>query len=842
MTKTHSTDVLTDYVKLLGLASLILMLVTIGMGIAASVSYARHYHIIEDVTDPSSSQTWTITILWVPLVVQLLILITLSLRVWKHKTNEVIRHYFKFYFLRTFISSCAYVTLWLIYTMALKNGPDTEWISIGSWLSLIGIALVVYIVVQAAYLITRSIPHTDNRVFTEEQVEENYDDICIDLNLVIKNSNQTSDAPATQEMSDSTGAEAPPTPSAQLKLIHKWLLKDTDPKTHRVISAGPMTDLDIPHLTRALNGLVRNRRFHADAHNGARTKETSQREIETQNRDYIEKYLFKPTGLESKGDVEAAIRKFVQQIKEGIISWFGAENRRDRQSGQRDGIAMFPFYTIVFFFSVFLCLAHLFSFAFAFEDKYVQLTDPRRPGALLLNDDLPEDPVQENGYSSFRREDLKDASGFARKLKNNDGPVSAYLRSRLSGTTVELLNKYDPANPVSDTLHEALINDLNRLLKAGSLYDENVFSFVQLRDETRKLAHSSRPQGLIHFNRSLLEDAYPDEIGVGFTLTKFTRIFYFKSAESGIRNSVSGSASEQDQKLTRINNRSLEVLVPHVQSMVENGRRVRIGLVGRADDNGVTGQTPGKDTYSSNSDLAAARIRAVHFELQRQLIAKRVSPDRLALIDWTELPLSNDASLLPRREKNDFEDNKTETPVDDFVLTETFNTEGISSPKVGKDMLKQMESWLYEEPISTSQDASAWWQKLIASAKRNELSVADMGAVKKDIEKWLKLKDDKSANAQREKIEEAVYRIEDPSGSQRSVKVFLYEAATSDRNNPVFKRMALIDYIYFAATTEYGDIRPITSYAKFLAILANMAEFFFIVVLFNSLFAQKPAK
>lgn len=823
MQKIHSPDtssVLTDYVKLLGLASLILMLVTIGMGIGASVSYARHYHIIEGVTDPSASQTWTIAILWIPLIVQLLILITLSLRVWKHKTSEVIRHYFKFYFLRTFISSCAYVTLWLIYTMALKNGADAEWLSIGSWLALICIALVVSIVVQAAYLITRSLPRTDNRVFTEEQVEEKYEIICNEL----------------ESVTDGTGV------SSQLEQIHYWLLRDTsDAKTHRALSEGRPTDLDVPHLTRALNGLVRNRRFYT-AHNGAGTRETPQRLIEIKNRRYIAECLFKPAVSQS-GDV---IEEAVQRFKALITSLFGAENRRDRQSGQRDGIAMFPFYTIVFFFSVFLCLAHLFSFAFAFEDKYVQLTDPKRPGALLLNDDLPEDSAQESGYSSFRRGDLKDAGGLARKLQNNDGPVSVYLKTRLSSATVELLNKYDPSKPVPDMLHEALINDLNRLLKAGSLYDydENVFSSIRLRDETRKLAHSSRPQDLIQFNRSLLEDAYPDEIGVGFTLTKLTRLFYFKSAESGIRNSSAGRASEQDKTLTRINNRSLEILVPHVQSILENDRRVRIGLLGRADDNGVAGQTAssGKDTYSSNSDLAAARIRAVHFELQRQLIAKRVSPDRLALIDWTELPLSNDASLLPKREKSDSEGKKIETPIDDFVLTETFNAEDISSPRVGKDLLKQMENWLYEEPISDSEDARMWWRKLIASAKRNELSVADMETVKNDIGKLVKLKDNKTASAQKEKIEEAVYRIEDPSGSRRSVKVFLYEAASSDQNKPIFKRMALIDYIYFAATTEYGDIRPITSYAKFLSILANMTEFFFIVVFFNALLALKPAK
>lgn len=57
------------------------------------------------------------------------------------------------------------------------------------------------------------------------------------------------------------------------------------------------------------------------------------------------------------------------------------------------------------------------------------------------------------------------------------------------------------------------------------------------------------------------------------------------------------------------------------------------------------------------------------------------------------------------------------------------------------------------------------------------------------------------------------------------------------------KNMDLIDYIYFAnytiTTTGYGDIIPLTPWAKFICALANICEVFFLVVFFNALLSLK---
>jgi hypothetical protein len=48
--------------------------------------------------------------------------------------------------------------------------------------------------------------------------------------------------------------------------------------------------------------------------------------------------------------------------------------------------------------------------------------------------------------------------------------------------------------------------------------------------------------------------------------------------------------------------------------------------------------------------------------------------------------------------------------------------------------------------------------------------------------------------------------------------------------------------MYTITTTGYGDIKPQTPYAKFLCTTANMTEFFFIVVFFNTLLSLRPKR
>lgn len=97
-------------------------------------------------------------------------------------------------------------------------------------------------------------------------------------------------------------------------------------------------------------------------------------------------------------------------------------------------------------------------------------------------------------------DDLKDPASLAMKLRNSQDPLSRHLREQLS----EVLNKYDGSN---------LVDEINRLIKGPSLFDEQRFKGIGLTQETQRLIEQN-PKGkaLICLNRWLLEEAYPNEI------------------------------------------------------------------------------------------------------------------------------------------------------------------------------------------------------------------------------------------------------------------------------------------------------------------------------------------
>jgi Neuraminidase-like domain len=113
---------------------------------------------------------------------------------------------------------------------------------------------------------------------------------------------------------------------------------------------------------------------------------------------------------------------------------------------------------------------------------------------------------------------LFDASAFtqfndlASKLRNPTDPLSIYLRNQFSENTRELLNTFDPSTGETD-LQDALIIELNKLIKGPSLFDEQRFAGVDLSDQVLELI-AKHPQGttVIALNRMLLEEAYADEI------------------------------------------------------------------------------------------------------------------------------------------------------------------------------------------------------------------------------------------------------------------------------------------------------------------------------------------
>jgi hypothetical protein len=111
----------------------------------------------------------------------------------------------------------------------------------------------------------------------------------------------------------------------------------------------------------------------------------------------------------------------------------------------------------------------------------------------------------------FSEGDLKDPGALALKLQNARDPLSEYLKGRFTPATQQQLKEYD-GSTAADSLRKLLVDGINELLKDASLFDEQRFKHVTLSDETRTSIQQRLQGDLTHFNRLLLEEAYPSEI------------------------------------------------------------------------------------------------------------------------------------------------------------------------------------------------------------------------------------------------------------------------------------------------------------------------------------------
>ena len=112
--------------------------------------------------------------------------------------------------------------------------------------------------------------------------------------------------------------------------------------------------------------------------------------------------------------------------------------------------------------------------------------------------------------------DIINLPSFASKLKQPQDGVSTYIRSNLSDASIQALANYQGPSSDPFLLQNSLVIDLNRIIKIKELPNDEHFSGVSIRPETRiqYLQWLANPEedNLIRGNRLLLEDAYPKEL------------------------------------------------------------------------------------------------------------------------------------------------------------------------------------------------------------------------------------------------------------------------------------------------------------------------------------------
>ena len=133
-------------------------------------------------------------------------------------------------------------------------------------------------------------------------------------------------------------------------------------------------------------------------------------------------------------------------------------------------------------------------------------------------------PAQIRGSVLLSVDDLKNSSSLAVRLRNAVDPLSKHLKNVLSAITQQQLQSYDASQGLPDSLRDALIDELNELVKGSALYDRTRFKGTAWRKEREtlmkalikqveeKIKEPKKDEGLACLNRLLMEEMYPEEI------------------------------------------------------------------------------------------------------------------------------------------------------------------------------------------------------------------------------------------------------------------------------------------------------------------------------------------
>jgi signal peptidase I len=113
----------------------------------------------------------------------------------------------------------------------------------------------------------------------------------------------------------------------------------------------------------------------------------------------------------------------------------------------------------------------------------------------------------------FLPDDVIDPDGLIIKIRDSEDPLSRYLRSSLSGQTLQYIALYEVDSGYRPRAFTALLGDLNRVLYEPDLYNEARFADTPATPEVRALARGRLAgRDLVAANRLLLDEAYPEEL------------------------------------------------------------------------------------------------------------------------------------------------------------------------------------------------------------------------------------------------------------------------------------------------------------------------------------------
>lgn len=142
----------------------------------------------------------------------------------------------------------------------------------------------------------------------------------------------------------------------------------------------------------------------------------------------------------------------------------------------------------------------------------------------------------------FKLVDLKNPASLATKLQRASDLLTGYIRGQFSHETIGLLTEYKSYEPPSEKLCNALVYELNRLVKSPNLIQDiqKYAKIVWQDDIPKKLKQIPIGEDLFQLNRLVLEGAYPQVLrmtSLPDTIVHVDKIINFPSFELGPRTS-----------------------------------------------------------------------------------------------------------------------------------------------------------------------------------------------------------------------------------------------------------------------------------------------------------------
>jgi H+/gluconate symporter-like permease len=117
--------------------------------------------------------------------------------------------------------------------------------------------------------------------------------------------------------------------------------------------------------------------------------------------------------------------------------------------------------------------------------------------------------IQGKGFDTG---DFKDAPAFVSRLKAAADPSSQWLAGQLSAKTRQALAQHDAASEPSAALKEALVGELNTVIRAKQLTAEPAFAGARRVNIATVTAQKPQADNLVRLNRLLIEDAFAAEL------------------------------------------------------------------------------------------------------------------------------------------------------------------------------------------------------------------------------------------------------------------------------------------------------------------------------------------